>query len=39
MHHLPLYESAVAELYKLWCSLDVVIAAWAQGYRFIKDHP
>jgi hypothetical protein len=36
MHHLPLYESAIAELYKLRCSLDAVIAAWARGYRFIR---
>jgi hypothetical protein len=28
MHHLPLYESAIAELYKLSRALDAVIAGY-----------
>ena len=28
MHHLPLYESTIAELYKLRCALDAVIAGY-----------
>lgn len=28
MHHLPLYESTIAELYKLRRALDAVIAGY-----------